>query len=329
MVSGIEFHNVIERVFNGDVRHIHHSEQLQVNCPKCQEREGLLYPDGKYNLEINTRIRKFHCWKCEHPPFKGNLGRLIRIFGNQRDYDEYKNFAGTFFGYNSDGDEKEFKIIKLPDEFISFKNIDVNDSEHMEAYTYLTLDRKINKELIDKHNMGFCINGYYKNRVILPSYDDEGELNYFISRSYKRGIKPPYLNPRVNRDIIIFNEYLVNWDSTVYLVEGGFDYFAIPFNTIPLLGKKLTSHLFFKLQKHKPNVVIVLDPDAFIESMGIYDELRAIYIGEEHKIKLVELKHGDLDIDEIGKKFGKKEIINQLYGARQLNNSDYAKKPKI
>lgn len=300
-------------------------EQIQVNCPKCQEREGLLYPDGRYNLEINTRIRKFHCWKCEGPPFKGSLGRLIRILGSQSDYEQYKDLAGSFFDYNVKGDEKEFEVIKLPEEFIPFKNLDIDDPDHMEAYSYLTLERKISRELIDKYNMGFCIEGYYKNRVVLPSYDDEGELNYFITRSFN-GKKPPYLNPKANRDAIIFNEYLINWDSTVFLVEGGFDFFAIPVNTIPLLGKTLTSELFFRLKKHKPHIVIVLDPDAFNDSIGIYDQLNAIYFGEEYKVKIVKLNKGKLDIDDINLKYGKKEVINQLYSARRLQDVDYVYK---
>lgn len=326
MIYGAEFHPIIERIFNGDVKNIHHSEQLQVNCPKCQERDGLLYPDGRYNLEINTRIRKFNCWKCEAPPFKGSLGRLIKILGNRKDYDDYKTLAGTFFDFNANGDEKEFEVITLPKEYISFKNLDVTEPEHVEAYTYLTLERKIPKKLIEKFNMGFCVDGYYRNRIILPSYDDEGELNYFMSRTYKKNVKPPYLNPKANRDVIIFNEAFINWDSTIFLVEGGFDFFAIPINTIPLLGKKLSPALFFMLNKHKPHVVIVLDPDAKNDSINIYDQLKAIYIDEEYKIKIVNLDKGKLDIDEINRKFGKKEIIKQLYNARKLHDIDYVNK---
>ena len=62
MVRGQEFHAIIQNVF-GEVNGLQISEQLQVNCPYCQEREGLAYPDGKFNLEINTAKRKFRCWK--------------------------------------------------------------------------------------------------------------------------------------------------------------------------------------------------------------------------------------------------------------------------
>ena len=62
MIRGLELHSIIQSVFN-DVNGISQSEQLQTNCPRCQEREGLSYPDGKYNLEINTSKKMFRCWK--------------------------------------------------------------------------------------------------------------------------------------------------------------------------------------------------------------------------------------------------------------------------
>ena len=46
MIRGQEFHNIVQNVF-GDVNGLQVSEQVQVNCPHCQEREGLAYPDGK------------------------------------------------------------------------------------------------------------------------------------------------------------------------------------------------------------------------------------------------------------------------------------------
>jgi hypothetical protein len=322
MISGIEFHPIIERIF-GDVRHIYNSEQLQVNCPKCQEREGLFYPDGKYNLEINTRIRKFHCWKCQDPPFKGSLGRLVRMLGSFSDYDEYKTFAGTFFDYDSSSDEKIFEIVHLPKEFILFKNLDMTNPDHADAYMYMTLHRKIPKELIEKYRIGFCVEGRYKNRIIIPSYDSEGELNYFIARSYKDETYPPYLNPRANKDEIIFNEWHLNWDGTLFLVEGGFDFFSFPVNTIPILGKRLPSSIFYKLMLFKPNIIIVLDPDAKKESVRIYEKIKAIYHGEEDKVKIVNLSKNEMDLDEINRNYGKNEIIKQIYNAKTLTDNDY------
>ena len=55
-------------------------------------------------------------------------------------------------------------------------------------------------------------------------------------------------SPYKTFDVIIFNEGLINWDSTIYIVEGTFEFLSFPVNTIPQLGKQLSSALFFKLK---------------------------------------------------------------------------------
>ena len=154
MVRGQEFHSIIYNIFS-EVNGFMQSEQLQVNCPRCQEREGLSHPDGKFNLEINTGKRVFRCWKCEDPHFSGSLGRLIRIFGSYADYELYKSYAGTFHDYTEVEDEKEFEFIKLPDEMINFSQMDDDNPNHFEAYNYLINERKLSRETILKYRLGF------------------------------------------------------------------------------------------------------------------------------------------------------------------------------
>jgi hypothetical protein len=146
MLRGQEFHSIIQNVFD-DVQGIMQSEQLQVNCPRCQEREGLSHPDGKYNLEINTAKRMFRCWKCDEPRFSGSLGRLIRIYGTHADYEMYKAYAGIFHDYNESEDEKEYAPIKLPSEMILFSDMEIGNLEHFEAYSYLVTERKYQEML--------------------------------------------------------------------------------------------------------------------------------------------------------------------------------------
>jgi hypothetical protein len=326
-IRGQEFHSIIKNVF-GDVNGYLESEQLQVNCFHCQARDGLSHPDGKFNLEINTSKRMFRCWKCDEPKFSGSLGRLIKTFGSRVDYDMYKSYAGIFHDYfiNDDEDDTEIIDIKLPDEMILFSQMDSSNLEHFEAYNYLVLERKITRDIILKFRIGFCIIGKYAKRIIIPSYNDKGELNYFIGRYYgndpKIRKKLPYLNPKVDKDKIIFNEGLINWDSTVYLVEGGFDMLSFPINIIPMLGKTISTTLFLKLQKLKPQVVILLDPDAYKNSIELFYTLSAIYIGYEDRVKIVKLPNND-DIDELRKFSGIDEVIKCLYQARGLMTEDY------
>lgn len=324
MIRGQEFHAIIQNVF-GDVNGHMDSEQVQVNCPHCQEREGLSYPDGKFNLEINTGKRMFRCWKCDEPKFSGSLGRLIKTFGSRVDYEMYKSYAGIIQDFTFD-DEREIIQVKLPDEMISFSQMDITNSEHFEAYNYLVNERKISRDIILRYRLGFCITGKYAKRIIIPSFDSKGEVNYFVGRYYgtdpKIRKKMPYLNPHADKDVIIFNEGLINWDSTVYLVEGAFEMLSFPVNIIPMLGKTLSTTLFLKLQELKPDVVVLLDPDAYKNAVELFYTLSTIYVECDEKVKIVKLPTEE-DLDELRKNQGIDEVIKSLYGARGLVIDDY------
>jgi hypothetical protein len=324
-IHGQEFHSIIENIF-GEVKGLNVSEQLQVNCPRCQEREGLSYPDGKFNLEINTKRRLYRCWKCDEPRFSGSLGKLIRVLGGRVDYEMYKSYAGSFQEYVFDEDQIEHIEVRLPDEMISFSQMDVGNPEHFEAYNYLVNERKLNRDVILKYRLGFCTTGRYAKRIIIPSFDKDGDINYFVGRYYGRDTKPrkhmPYLNPKADKNAVIFNEGLINWDSTVYLIEGVFEMLSFPVNTIPMLGKTLSTTLFMKLKEFKPEVVVLLDPDAYKNSVELYYNLQTIYVGCEERVKIVKLPTNE-DLDELRRNQGLGEVIKALYGARGLTVDDY------
>lgn len=322
-IQGIEFHAIIQNVF-GEVNDLNTSEQLQVNCPRCQEREGLSHPDGKFNLEINTKRRLFRCWKCDEPKFSGSLKKLIWMYGSPIDYQMYKSYASIYPDYsNEDFDEIEILNAKLPDEMILFSDMEVGNLEHFEAYNYIVNERKISRDIVLKHRLGFCITGKYAKRIIIPSYDANGELNYFVGRSYDpKEKKMKYRNPNVDKDKIIFNEGFINWDSTVYLVEGAFEELSFPVNTIPMLGKTLSTTLFNKLNELKPDVIVLLDPDAYKNAIELFYTLYTIYVGCEDRVKIVKLPTEE-DLDELRRNQGIDEVIKNLYTARGLTTEDY------
>jgi len=320
-IRGLEFHTIIENIF-GEVKGLNVSEQLQVDCPRCAELLG--HSDGKFNLEINTAKRLFRCWCCEEPRFSGSLKKLIRMYGTSADYEMYKSYAGTFddYDYRYEDDEKEYVQVKLPDEMIYFSQMEVGNLEHFEAYNYLINERKISRDIILKYRLGFCTTGKYAKRIIIPSYNNNGEINYFVGRTYDpTEKKKKYDNPRSDKDRIIFNEGLVNWDSCVYLVEGVFDMLSL-LNAIPLLGKTISTTLFFKLKEIKPDVVVLLDPDAYKNAIELYYKLHSIYVNCEERVKMVKLPTME-DLDELKRNQGIDAVIKSLRTARGLTVDDY------
>jgi dihydrofolate reductase len=233
--------------------------QLKFNCPSCKE-ENFNCVDNKYNLEIkivpdsnrDKKKIKTHCWKCDEV----SLFRLFKKYGNIKDFKLLLDYEPNLVKKK----EKDL-FVKLPKEYIKITSKNFNNSEVKPYYVYL-IKRGLNIKTIEKYNIGYCGSGYYSNRVVFPSYDCNKKLNYFTTRTILDNVKPKGLNPLLSKEEIIFNEGLINFNSTVYLVEGIFEYFSLPINTVNLLGKAMYFLLLSKLIKYKPNVVICLNRDA-------------------------------------------------------------------
>jgi len=122
-------------------------------------------------------------------------------------------------------------------------------------------------DLIVRYNIGYCGSGDYGGRIIIPSYEANGELNYFIARSFYEDTKMKYKNPPVSRNVIMFENH-INWSEPITLVEGGFDAFSVRRNVIPLLSKFILPKLKTKIKEMGVNKVnILLDPDAIQSSL--------------------------------------------------------------
>ena len=105
-----------------------------------------------------------------------------------------------------------------------------------------------------------------------------------------------YKNPPCEKDLIIFNEYLIDWNKDIFLCEGAFDSIFLP-NSIPMLGKFMSDLLFSTLyEKAKGNIIICLDSDAWVNSLKLYHMLNGGVL--YNRIKLIKLP-GDSDIADL------------------------------
>ena len=149
--------------------------------------------------------------------------------------------------------------MELPEEFTSLSPTQT-PATGTYALKYLQ-KRGITKADIIKWKIGYCFSGEYRNRIIIPSFDDEGDCSYFIARSYS-GDSYKYKNPRASKDIV-FNELFIDWNSDLILVEGVFDA-LVAGNAVPILGSTLRSgsELLRKIVWNDTPVYVALDPDA-------------------------------------------------------------------
>jgi len=303
--------------FLGDPRkHNEGKSQIGFDCPMCSAEKGI-DNDGKGNLEVNYEKGVYKCWACwDRNNMHGGLSWLIKKYGSKQNYKDYLLVAPKYIRKDKDIEEIP-KVLEFPEGFKKFSKSTPKDTKYAEAYSYVK-KRGLTDDILDKYDIGFTADGDFANRIIIPSYNTLGELNYFIARAFEWS-KLKYRNPDAKKEITIFNEKLINWDSTIYLVEGAFDHIVTP-NSIPLLGKFISDTLFYELQIRAKSVVIVLDggEEEREDARLLYKRLNSMKL--YNKVKVVFIEDG-LDLSLIYQKSGKRGILKWLRSAFQFKES--------
>lgn len=284
-----EFDTIVEIIseFLGEPKKVYeNTSQVSWNCPVCDEG------GNKGNLEVNIEKSLFHCWSCgDYEGTHGSLGKLFDKFGNKKQKKLYEVLKPETIIKR----ERKKKTLKLPDRFTQFKDSSKVYPIRRQAMNYLN-SRGITDDMIERYGIGFCDNGDHAGRIVIPSYNKKGELNYYIARSWDPMSRAKYKNPEAEKDKIIFWENLIDWNKDIFLVEGAFDGLFLD-NAIPMLGKHMSELLFETIyKKAKGNITICLDEDAWNNSVKLYHELNG---GELWgRIKLVKLPD-DKDIADL------------------------------
>lgn len=294
--------------------------QFSFDCPVCSAEKDMPDGDGKGNFELNLNKNVYHCWACggTHNTH-GSIGKLITKFGRKEHKNKLKKLGINLSDTKSTVKVvKELREVQLPEEFIPFEGTNPNSLPYKEAWKYLTKQRNLTQEIIFKHKMGYTTEGEYASRIIVPSYDKDDKLNYFTGRAWSPRKKPKYKNPDLPREEVIFNEKLINWDSTIYIVEGPFDHIVV-YNSVPMLGKDLHPKLFDSLMKKANSwVVVLLDDDAWDRAKQIYSQLN---VGRLHgKVKIIKMKDG-YDISQVNEEFGREGVVDVLKSSFKLKES--------
>ena len=311
------------------------SLQLQFSCPKCQERDGF-QERNKYHLEVNIEMGLFHCWKCSSidERMQGSIYKLIRKYGNQELLKQYKDAVDEFkkssfykIHFNEDSFGKDYEDLKVEEIKIpvNYKTFKKESSENTKPFKYLQ-KRGIDWTIIEDFHIGYTEyddnDRKGSNRIILPSFDKYGQLNYWTGRDYTGNEKRQrYDNPKVDRKDIIFNEEKVLWNADITLVEGPFDSIVVP-NSIPLLGKQLNEgyKLYNELFNNaNANINIFLDGDAIETSKKLYKTLNNGRLQGKIRFIYVPITDEDLDPSKIFQLYGRKGIIQYINSAKRIN----------
>lgn len=233
----------------------HKRGERSFSCPFCNHY--------KQKLQVNLVSQKWHCWVCNAKGQTINsllkksnapshvFPKIKEIYGN----------AGPITTNNT-----TTVLTSLPE---AYKPLYIKSTspDYRNALHYAVKVRGLSAIDILKYQIGYCESGPYAGMLIIPSYDEDGQLNYYVGRSfYDTTMK--HKNPPISKDIVGFESH-INWNEPITIVEGAFDAIATKRNVIPLFGKKILPSLRSKILHHKvPRINLALDPDAYKDSLA-------------------------------------------------------------
>ena len=279
-------------------------DEAVFTCPSCNHH--------KKKLTFNLSSQKFQCWVCG---YKGHRAfQLLKkanspgaAFSALKEIDKQYNFKSKV------KQKIDVNTLQLPKEVTPIISSSAVLSKH--ALHYLD-QRGITQQDVVKYDLHYCEEGPLRNMVVIPSYDKDGFLNYYVGRSFDKNAYIKHKLASSTKDIIGFEMY-INWDLPVILCEGAFDAMAIKRNAIPLFGKKLSTTLMKKIIKSNvEKIYLALDEDALKDAFNHAET----FMSYGKKVYLIEM--GDKDPSELGFE----QFTKLLHNATELTTSILMKK---
>lgn len=260
---------------------LQHFEQTQVKdggnhflarCPLCGDSKKNPYKK-RFNLNWNNGVPGWHCWNC------GRHGNFIEIYSIMKgiSYDDakkeifqkwkkddverqYRNKSA--FGKpkeKKEVEEENFNWIRKKCYSIFDRKVD-EKNRYINALRKFIISRKINIEYI----LYICYEGRYRNRIIIPIFNENRDIIYFQARRIpKTMLDPKYDNPIAPKELCILNRHRFDRTKSIIVHEGLIDAFMVGDQGTSCLGKEVSENLLIELLKFTDkDVIIALDNDS-------------------------------------------------------------------
>ena len=274
------------------------NNNIAFNCPFCNHH--------KKKMEIDIVTQHWHCWVCNAAGRK--LAVLFRKLNVQREKISKLIKLLDDVEYRPTKTSTDTPVLHLPEGYRPLWELDSTSPEYRNAVYYLK-GRGIDIYDILRYRIGYCRKGLYSGKIIIPSYDENASLNYFVARAYYEEDKWKHKNPPTSKDIVGF-ELHINWDMPIVLVEGAFDAIAIKRNAIPLFGKTISNTLKKRIvEKGVKQIYICLDQDAKKQAL----ETAEYFMANGITVYFVDLEGDDpseIGFEKITSEIQKTEILS-------------------
>lgn len=300
---------------------------------------------------VSKEKQIFHCFGCE-PPITGNVISFImkkEEIGFLEALRKCSEMSGIDIGLsNYKAIKKENIFYKIYDDALKLYQNSIFTVEGRSARDYL-LNRGIDEDTIKKFDIGLAINrkdvltkylvnksykykdllksglvsennGFYdmyRNRIMIPIEDDNGQVVGFSGRSLDKNDPNKYINSQTS-EIFKKSELLYNLNRAkefikkqgkIIITEGFFDVISCSLadvnNVVATMGTALTKEHIRKLKKLSKEVILCFDGDkaGINATLTCSNEL----IKNDIMPKIISLEEG-LDPDDYIRKYGKEKF---------------------
>ena len=255
-------------------------ENYAFKCPFCNHSK----PKLEVKLTTDEKGKNpWECWVCN------TRGLTIRSLLKQLQIPKSEAQEILSCVRKGEGDYYQFEdnTVTLPEEFQPLHSAPTTSIIANRVRRYLHKRGLTDKDFI-KYNIGYVTKGEYADRIVVPSYDENNKLNFFVARTYENAFLK-YKNPSASKDIVAF-ENTINWNQPIIIVEGVFDAIAARRNAVPILGKSLSKSLMQKLVSNKvKDIYIALDKDALKRALYYCEQ----FLSMGKKVYLIDMEDKD------------------------------------
>jgi hypothetical protein len=248
--------------------------ELRFKCPYCPRAVGT--EDERGHLYVHacggacSRCQARGCrdgfFLCHRCGAKGRLTQGVRrlapvALDGAGSASAFRSMIDRLRGWRTDDQPRG-----LPSGYVRI-------SHYMEAWDYL-LGRGLTPDDIEYYGIGVGVSGEVSGRVIVPSYDEHGDVVFWTGRTY-RNSSVRYINPigEVRRRAL-FDLARASRRSEIVITEGVFSAMVAGRNAIATFGKLVTDDQVAKVvsayrREDCSRIVVALDGDALGSSIKL------------------------------------------------------------
>ena len=242
------------------------------------EVNSVFEEDTKHHLSLNWEKGVYHCWKSEKA---GPIWQLVclvdkcsrdeaieKVYQDEADLSKFDETITYLKGQNGKTSKQVKDTAKLPKHY---KDLTAGGSQNVGVIGQKAMRFFDSRKILPwKYQCGYCYDGEYEDRIILPVYNQTKELIYWTSRTLKLkdDREQKYKNPpknlfSVNKSDVVWFYLPLSNNTKVYICEGIFNAMSLVecgLTAVAILGKTISSAQIEQI-KHCGTFVLSLDND--------------------------------------------------------------------